>query len=229
LTIGDFARATHLSVKALRYYHSVGVLKPAVAIDPATGYRRYRTDQIAVAQIIRRFRSLDMPIEDIQSILAAPDVAIRSQVIATHLNRLEELLDRTHRATASLRDLLQAQAAPPLTDLAHVSVPAGFSGGDHRVAGFEHNIYALNRAHDAHVAVQKYLCFENVHVARAKTAKHLVKHLNRGFQPSRRKRRGIEPQGILGPVFGALRPCHRFTHLLDDRDDRCLVLLGVGR
>jgi DNA-binding transcriptional MerR regulator len=168
LTIGDFARATHLSVKALRYYHSVGVLKPA-AIDPATGYRRYRTDQIAVAQIIRRFRSLDMPIEDIQSILAAPDVAIRSQVIATHLNRLEELLDRTHRATASLRDLLQAQAAPPLTDLAHVSVPAGFSGGDHRVAGFEHNIYALNRAHDAHVAVQKYLCFENVHVARAKT------------------------------------------------------------
>ena len=91
LTIGDFARATHLSVKALRYYHSVGVLEPA-AIDPATGYRRYGTDQIAVAQIIRRFRNLDMPLEDIQSILAAPDVAIRSQVIATHLSRLGELL-----------------------------------------------------------------------------------------------------------------------------------------
>jgi len=123
LTIGDFARATHLSVKALRYYHSVGVLEPAT-IDPATGYRRYRTDQIAVAQIIRRFRNLDMPIEDIQSILAAPDVAIRSRVIATHLSRLEELVERTQRATASLRDLLQAQAAPPLTDLTHVSVPA---------------------------------------------------------------------------------------------------------
>ena len=123
LTIGDFARATHLSVKALRYYHSVGVLKPD-AIDPATGYRHYRTDQIAVAQIIRRFRSLDMPIEDIQSILAAPDIAIRSKVIATHLSRLEELLERTHQATASLRDLLQAQAAPPLTDLAHASMPA---------------------------------------------------------------------------------------------------------
>ena len=97
------------------------------------------------------------------------------------------------------------------------------------IAGFEHNIYALDRAHDAHVAVQKYLCFENIHVARAKAAEHLVKHLNRGFQPSRRKRRGIEPQGILGPVLGALRPCHRFTHLLDDRDDRCLVIFGVGR
>ena len=97
------------------------------------------------------------------------------------------------------------------------------------IAGLEDNIDALNRAHDAHVAVQKYLCVENVHVARTKTAEHLVKHLNGGFQPSRRKRRGIEPQGIRGPVLGALRPCHRFTHLLDDSDDRCLVLFGVGR
>jgi DNA-binding transcriptional MerR regulator len=123
LTIGDFARATHLSVKALRYYHSVGVLMPG-NVDPITGYRRYRTGQIAVAQIIRRFRGLDMPIEDIQALLAAPDVAIRSKVIATHLDRLEALLERTQQATASLRDLLQAQAPPPLADLAHLSVPA---------------------------------------------------------------------------------------------------------
>jgi DNA-binding transcriptional MerR regulator len=123
LTIGDFARATHLSVKALRYYHSVGILTPA-DVDPITGYRRYRADQIAIAQIIRRFRDLEMPIEDIQAVLAAPEVAIRSKVIAKHLDRLDALLERTQQATASLRDLLQAQAPPPLTDLAHVSVPA---------------------------------------------------------------------------------------------------------
>ena len=123
LPIGDFARATHLSVKALRYYHSVGVLIPA-DIDPVSGYRRYRTDQIPVAQIIRRFRNLDMPIEDIQAVLAAPDVAIRSRIIATHLTRLEEMLERTQQAAASLRDLLAAQAPPALTDFAHVSMPA---------------------------------------------------------------------------------------------------------
>ncbi len=122
LTIGDFARATHLSVKALRYYHSVGVLTPA-DVDPATGYRRYRAEQIALAQVIRRFRNLDMPIEDIQAVLAAPDVAIRNKVIATHLSRLEALLERTQQATASLRDLLLAQTPPPLSDLAHLSVP----------------------------------------------------------------------------------------------------------
>jgi DNA-binding transcriptional MerR regulator len=29
LSIGDFSRMTHLSVKALRYYHDVGLLAPA--------------------------------------------------------------------------------------------------------------------------------------------------------------------------------------------------------
>ena len=90
LTIGDFARATHLSIKTLRHYHRVGVLEPA-DVDPDTGYRRYRTDQIPVAQIIRRFRQLDMPLEDIQAGLAAPDVAARNAVIANHLDRLRPL------------------------------------------------------------------------------------------------------------------------------------------
>ncbi len=42
LPIGDFSRATHLSVKTLRYYHRVGLLEPA-EVDPDTGYRRYTT------------------------------------------------------------------------------------------------------------------------------------------------------------------------------------------
>ena len=123
LSIGDFARATHLSVKALRHYHSVGVLIPA-DIDPNTGYRRYQFEQIPIAQIIRRFRKLEMPIEDIRAVLAAPDVSIRSQVIATHLSRLEAMLERMQQATASLRDLLQAQAPSELADFDQVSVPA---------------------------------------------------------------------------------------------------------
>ena len=53
LTIGDFPRATFLSVKTLRHYHRVGLLEPA-DINPATGYRLYTSDQIPVAQVIRR-------------------------------------------------------------------------------------------------------------------------------------------------------------------------------
>jgi hypothetical protein len=35
LTVGDFSRAPHLSVKTLRHYHQVGLLEPAV-VNPGT-------------------------------------------------------------------------------------------------------------------------------------------------------------------------------------------------
>jgi DNA-binding transcriptional MerR regulator len=57
LAIGDFSRATHMSIKTLRHYHRVGLLEPA-QVDPFTGYRRYTAAQIPTAQVIRRFRQL---------------------------------------------------------------------------------------------------------------------------------------------------------------------------
>ena len=105
LSIGDFSRATHLSVKTLRHYHRLGLLEPA-DIDPGTGYRRYTVDQIPPAQVIRRFRDLDMPLDQIRAVLAAPDMRARNRLIAAHLTRLEQDLARTQDAVASLRDLL---------------------------------------------------------------------------------------------------------------------------
>jgi DNA-binding transcriptional MerR regulator len=89
LPIGDFSRATHLSVKMLRHYHEIGLLEP-VDVDLETGYRRYATEQIVTAQIIRRFRDLDMPLKDIQIVVRAPDVETRNRVIANHLARLDD-------------------------------------------------------------------------------------------------------------------------------------------
>jgi DNA-binding transcriptional MerR regulator len=110
LTIGDFSRATHLSVKTLRYYHQIGLLAPA-GVDPETGYRRYATGQIPAAQIIRRFRALDMPLDEIQAVLKAPDLQARDRLIAAHLARMETSLARTRQAVASLRDLLEHRGA----------------------------------------------------------------------------------------------------------------------
>ncbi len=112
LSIGDFSRATHLTVKTLRHYHQVGLLEPA-DIDPQTGYRRYATGQIPAAQVIRRFRDLGMPLEQIQAVLAAPDLAARNQQITAHLSRLEDELGRTQSAVSSLRDLLAAPRDAP--------------------------------------------------------------------------------------------------------------------
>jgi DNA-binding transcriptional MerR regulator len=110
LAIGDFAKATHLTVKTLRHYHEAGLLQPS-EVDPQTGYRRYSTTQIPTAQIIRRFRDLDMPLKEIQAVIAAPDVQTRNSLITSHLERLEGTLAQTQSAVASLRGLLQSPAA----------------------------------------------------------------------------------------------------------------------
>jgi DNA-binding transcriptional MerR regulator len=108
LTVGDFSRATHLSVKTLRHYHQVGLLEPA-AVNPDTGYRYYSAHQIPTAQVIRRLRDLEMPVADVKAVLAAPDAAARNALIAAHLGRLEAELAQTRTSVESLRTLL----APP--------------------------------------------------------------------------------------------------------------------
>jgi DNA-binding transcriptional MerR regulator len=105
-SIGDFSRATHLTVKTLRHYHEAGLLIPA-SVDPATGYRRYAAEQISLAQIIRRFRSLDMPVSEIHAVLATSDLTQRNELIAAHLRRMETELAKTQNAVASLRDILE--------------------------------------------------------------------------------------------------------------------------
>src|SRR5688500_7218887 len=97
---------TYLSVKALRHYHDVGLLEPAL-IDESPGYRRYSSGQVPVAQAIRRFRDLDMPIDEVRRVLQASDETTRNRTILTHLERMQAQLDQTQQAVASLQALLR--------------------------------------------------------------------------------------------------------------------------
>lgn len=146
LSIGDFSRATHLTVKTLRHYHQLGLLEPA-DVDEETGYRRYTTEQVPVAQVIRRFRELGMPLGDIQGVLAAPDLRSRNQRIAAHLSRLERELGETQTAVASLRELL---AEPPPSevsaDITLRSVPATEAAAITEVIGAEDSVAWLQGA-----------------------------------------------------------------------------------
>jgi DNA-binding transcriptional MerR regulator len=123
LSIGDFSRATHLTVKTLRHYHHIGLLEPA-DVDSHTGYRRYTTEQLSTAQVIRRLRDLDMPLEEIRAVLATSDPQTRNERIAAHLGRLEEQLGRTQRAVGGLRDLLVRGSTDGLADIELRSAPA---------------------------------------------------------------------------------------------------------
>jgi DNA-binding transcriptional MerR regulator len=137
VTIGDFSRASHLSVKTLHHYHQAGLFEPS-EVDPHTGYRYYREDQIPVAQVIRRLRSLHMPVAEVKSVLAAPDTEARNRLIAMHLDRLELELAQTRAAVGELRDLLEP---PEPHAIEHRTVPPVLAVGIQQTVDRE-DIYA---------------------------------------------------------------------------------------
>jgi DNA-binding transcriptional MerR regulator len=111
VTIGEFSRASQLSVKTLRHYHEVGLLEPS-DVDPGNGYRYYSEDQIPAAQVIRRLRGLQMPVAEVKSVLSASDPEARNRLIVGHLDRLETNLAETRAAVVELRELLERPQAP---------------------------------------------------------------------------------------------------------------------
>jgi DNA-binding transcriptional MerR regulator len=69
ISIGQFAAASRLSPKALRLYDENGLLPPA-RVDPDSGYRFYRLEQLRDATLIGLLRRAGMPLADIRSFLA---------------------------------------------------------------------------------------------------------------------------------------------------------------
>ena len=129
LTIGDFSRATLLTIKTLRHYHDTGLLE-AAEVDPHSGYRRYLTGQIPQAQMIKRFRELQMPLNEIRQLLASPDGSARNTVIAAHLRRLENDLGRTRNAVSELRSLLGPPAGPVSVSHRRIAPMSGAAIGE---------------------------------------------------------------------------------------------------
>jgi DNA-binding transcriptional MerR regulator/effector-binding domain-containing protein len=123
LSIGDFSRMTFLSVKALRHYHEIGLLKPA-RIDPETGYRRYDVTQVPTAQVIRRLRELGMSLDEVRVVMDAPDVPARNEAISAHLRRMEDDLAGMRATVRALRLLLEERAPPAIAVEYRVVGPA---------------------------------------------------------------------------------------------------------
>lgn len=97
LTIGEFARRSMLSPKALRLYDRQGLLVPA-EVDPDSRYRRYRESQLADARLIARLRRLDMPLAIVAELMAMPPDR-RSDVLVGWWDAME-------RRMAGKRELL---------------------------------------------------------------------------------------------------------------------------
>ena len=120
-SIGELARASGLTVSALRFYDGAGVLVPA-EVDAVTGYRRYTDDQVRAARLIAGLRRVGMPVAEIARAVQNP-LFVR-EILALHLRKLEagladakRELSRIH-AMLDLEEKLMSRVTLPATALA---------------------------------------------------------------------------------------------------------------
>lgn len=103
-SIGDFARASGLSHKALRLYAGSGLLEPAY-VDPSSGYRFYDPAQLATARLVADLRGLGMPLAQVADVVRlAPDDA--ADAVAAYWAQVEERTGARRDLAAVLVDRL---------------------------------------------------------------------------------------------------------------------------
>jgi DNA-binding transcriptional MerR regulator len=100
ISIGEFARRSRLSVKALRLYDKRRVLVPA-RVDEVSGYRYYDVAQLEDARLVAMLRQLDLSLAAIRKLVACDPVDAGNQ-IAAHWRKVESV----HDARRELADYL---------------------------------------------------------------------------------------------------------------------------
>lgn len=104
LKIGEFSKLTKTTIKVLRYYDKINILKPAF-IDSDTSYRYYTEEQVETAQRIQKLKSVGLSYEKIQSILQCqsdPD-----GVLTLHKEELENRKCEIEEQIAKLDYLIE--------------------------------------------------------------------------------------------------------------------------
>lgn len=113
LKIGEFARISQVSIKRLRHYDAIGLLRPAQT-DPATGYRLYAIEQMADVMRISALRDCGLSLDEIAQLLRTHDaqalervlrqkVIAQQQLVAEEQARLQRLLGRLEQLDDAAR------------------------------------------------------------------------------------------------------------------------------
>src|SRR3954469_17566240 len=94
LRVGELARRTGLTVRALHHYDEIGLLRPSLHTE--AGYRLYTAPDIARLQQVVSLRQLGLSLEEIRDCLDGPGFS-PLEVIDLHLTRLREQIESQRR------------------------------------------------------------------------------------------------------------------------------------
>ena len=124
-TIGEMARATGLTVSALRFYDGAGVLVPAF-VDPRNGYRRYAAGQLPAARLVAGLRRVGMPLTGITAMLdRLDDRPALHALLDAHQRRLEDGLTSARRELSRIHRLIDGDPLPPGGAMTTLTMSAG--------------------------------------------------------------------------------------------------------
>ena len=98
-TVRKVAGLSGVSVRTLRFYDEVGLLKPAYISE--SGYRHYEEAQLLILQQILFYRELGFELKEIKSILGRADFE-KAAALESHRSVLESNLARTRTLIATI-------------------------------------------------------------------------------------------------------------------------------
>lgn len=105
LNIGSVAQASGLPAKTIRYYESIGLVRPAGR--RANGYRSYSENDMRTLAFIKRARSLGFSVEEVRALLDLwHDRSRRSATVKSLAMKHIEALDRKIGELQSMRQAL---------------------------------------------------------------------------------------------------------------------------
>lgn len=110
MNIGKAAILSGLTVKTVRYYSDIGIIKPR--IDTDTGYRDFSKDDIAKLQFVAKARKFNFSLDECSELLALYENTARSskEVKSLTLEKIAEI-DAKLKELQSLKDQLSALAS----------------------------------------------------------------------------------------------------------------------
>lgn len=136
MSIGDFARATGLTPKALRLYDDMDLLVPA-QVDEWSGYRYYSYQQLDQARLVAALRRIGMPLARIRIVLALPAPAAAAE-LTSYWRQVEADTRSRRRQVNGLVDKLRSkeiQMTTTTTLTAEVGHRFGQGGRDEQQDG----------------------------------------------------------------------------------------------
>jgi DNA-binding transcriptional MerR regulator len=126
LKIGELAKRTGLTVRALHHYDAIGLLSPSARSD--AGYRLYNQADIARLHRIQALRRFGLSLADIGAYLTRPDLPLAAVVgqqiamLTTQIDQASALRDRLSRLQRQLAQGQEPDLADWLSTLEHMTM-----------------------------------------------------------------------------------------------------------